>query len=160
MTKPALRIEKIGPEEARRYLETMGRPSYLIQPAYVRWLARRMRSGAWTTEGEPIVETREGKLLSGRRRMHAVIQAGVEVEFVVQLGREADLYFARSEEERRRAKEMDETPTPEQQEVLEYLGISWRPEEGKDPWWMDEDNVLRFEDEMFRRVGHPLGLTE
>jgi hypothetical protein len=100
MTKPALRVEKIGPAEARRYLETMGEPSYPVEPAYVTMLAERMKSGAWTTQGDAIVETEEGKMLSGRRRMHAVVEAGVEVEFVVQLGREVNLYFARPFKER------------------------------------------------------------
>ena len=42
-----------------------------------------MRRGAWSPDGEPLVEDEEGKMLSGRRRMHAVVEAGVEVEFEV-----------------------------------------------------------------------------
>lgn len=75
--------KKIGPEEARKLLETMGPPSYPVDPARVSLMARMMKSGAWTLEGSHLVETEEGKLVQGRRRMHAVVEAGVDVEFLV-----------------------------------------------------------------------------
>ena len=73
----------IGPEEAKAYLEKMGPPSYPVDPGYVTKLAERMRAGEWVLEGERLLEDEEGNLFGGRRRMHAVVEAGVEVEFEV-----------------------------------------------------------------------------
>lgn len=73
----------IGPEEARGYLEKMEPPSYPVDPGYVHMLAERMRRGEWVLEGERLLEDEEGVMIQGRRRMHAVVEAGVEVEFEV-----------------------------------------------------------------------------
>jgi len=82
-------IEKIGPEEAQEYLNTMGPPSYPVDPAEVRRFARDMSLGLWLTvhRGAPVDPLRltpEGRMISGRRRMLAVIAAGVEIDFIVQ----------------------------------------------------------------------------
>jgi hypothetical protein len=79
------RREHIGPERAKELLETMGQPTYPVDPRQVELYAERMKSGAWGLRGSALVI--EGleleRMVSGRRRMHAVVHAGVEVEFVV-----------------------------------------------------------------------------
>jgi len=79
--------ERIGPEQAKGYLATMGAPSYPVDPHLVSMFAKRMKSGAWIEGPEPLmVEEESGKMVGGRRRMHAVVEAGVEVEFAVVRG--------------------------------------------------------------------------
>lgn len=78
--------EKIGPKEAKVYLETMGPPSYPVDPKLVSRFAERMKSGAWIVGPESLFEDDDGNMISGRRRMLAVIEAGVEVEFTVVRG--------------------------------------------------------------------------
>ena len=88
--------KKIGPKEAQEYLETMGPPSYPVDPHLVSMFAKRMKSGAWIEGPEPLLEDLEGNMISGRRRMHAVVESGVEVEFVVIRGEHSSVFVCSS----------------------------------------------------------------
>ena len=81
--------EFIGPEQAKKYLATMGPPSYPVDPKLVASFAERMKSGAWIVGPEPLLveDVDPEKMISGRRRMHAVVESGVTVEFVVHRGK-------------------------------------------------------------------------
>ena len=78
--------ETIGPARAQQYLDTMGPATYPVAPQTVLRYAKHMKSGAWVLIGPCLIVDEEGKMLSGRRRMMAVIEADLEVEFVVQVG--------------------------------------------------------------------------
>jgi len=80
------RREKIGPERARELLATMGPPSYPVDPRQVQLYAERMKSGAWELQGECLI-LEEERMVSGRRRMLAVVEAGIDVDFVVIRGK-------------------------------------------------------------------------
>ena len=75
-------IKKITPDEAARLmLQNDGnRP---LSQGHVKKLASQMKDGKWLVNGETIVISDEGKLLDGQHRLAAVIEAGVEVEFLI-----------------------------------------------------------------------------
>jgi hypothetical protein len=76
------RIEKIGPEQARIYLEgnVINRPLSRFQ---VQKYATVMQQGRWRLNGEPIIIASDGTLLDGQHRLYAIIQAGVHVDCLV-----------------------------------------------------------------------------
>ena len=78
--------ELIGPELARKYLANAVPHLRKPIPPTVRLFARVMKSGKWVTTSNPISFDEEGRLADGAQRLHAVIEAGVEVEFLVLRG--------------------------------------------------------------------------
>ena len=72
----------IKPEDAREMLtrNTMNRN---IDWKRVEKYAFDMKSGAWNMNGSTIVFAKDGTLLDGQKRLHAVIKANVAVEFLV-----------------------------------------------------------------------------
>lgn len=97
------RREKIGPERALELLATMGPPTYPVDRRQVELYAECMRSGAWGLQGSSLVLEEEDleRMVSGRRRMLAVVHAGVEVEFVVIRGKSGEFDPLRREEDER-----------------------------------------------------------
>jgi hypothetical protein len=82
-------IELIDPRKAQEYLDTKGPPIRPVDTKLVTRLANDMAGGRWLTVRhgspvEPIRLTLDSKLVSGRLRMMAVIEAGVAIEFIVQ----------------------------------------------------------------------------
>jgi hypothetical protein len=79
--------EIIGPEEAQALLGNL-MPHY--RPADMRQVelyAKLMRQGAWKDTPEPIRVDEELGLVDGRRRLEALVRAGVELGFTVVRGK-------------------------------------------------------------------------
>jgi hypothetical protein len=78
--------ELIGPDEARELLKNLMPDYRAADMRCVRDFASMMTKGQWLPRAEPLMyDTRHG-LVGGRRRLLAVIEAGVEIEFLVMRG--------------------------------------------------------------------------
>lgn len=75
---------KIGPEEARRMLGNSAHfDNRNISKERVRNYAADMRNGAWLVNGEPIIMDDNAVVIDGQHRLHAVIQSGATVAFLI-----------------------------------------------------------------------------
>lgn len=84
MTKLKYEEWIITPERAKEILDNFkNENNRCINRANVLTFARMMREGKWTLDGEPIVFDWNGICHDGHHRLHAVIEAGVPVEFSV-----------------------------------------------------------------------------
>jgi len=72
------KIMPISPKRAEEWLgnNTANRP---LRNWWVKELAERMRKGQWKLSPEPIVFTRDGKMLDGQHRSWAIIESGMTV---------------------------------------------------------------------------------
>ena len=84
-------IERIGPVEAREYLQcnTKNRP---LNKRHELRLRDIMARGEWYLNGETIIFSAEGVLLNGQHRLHAIINSGVTVDVLVVLGIDAEAF--------------------------------------------------------------------
>lgn len=78
-------IERVGPHEARSYLEanTMNRN---LNQNHVKRLRQLIVDGDWWMNGETIIFAADGTLLDGQHRLHAILAAGVSVDVLVVRG--------------------------------------------------------------------------
>jgi len=75
---------KIGPEEARRMLGNSAHfDNRNINKARVRNYAADMANGDWLVNGEPIIMDENAVVIDGQHRLHAVIQSGATVAFLI-----------------------------------------------------------------------------
>lgn len=83
--KPSASVVSVTPEIARRWLERneVNRNPRLPK---VSQYARDMTAGRWKITGEAIKFSRDGKLLDGQHRLHAVIESGCTVQMFVVRG--------------------------------------------------------------------------
>lgn len=78
-------VETITPAKANQYLKTsIGNRN--ISKAVVNSYAVTMKRGEWMLNGESIVFDKEGHLINGHHRLHAIIQAEVPIETFVTRG--------------------------------------------------------------------------
>lgn len=78
-------IERIGPAEARRYLEanTKNRP---LNKRHATRLCLSMAANEWWMNGEAIIFCIDGTLLNGQHRLTAIVQSGIAVDVMVVRG--------------------------------------------------------------------------
>lgn len=84
-------IERIGPREARFYLEanTMNRK---LNDQHVKRLRQLIADGDWWLNGETIIFSADGTLLDGQHRLSAIVSAGVPVDVLVVRGIDQDAF--------------------------------------------------------------------
>lgn len=82
---PDIRVETITPLAALKLLNhnTFNRS---LRAAVVAAYASDMRAGKWHFNGDPIRIAKDGTLLDGQHRLHAVADAGIAVQMVVMRG--------------------------------------------------------------------------
>lgn len=82
--KPSFQIsvEVITPQKAEQYLyrNTHNRK---LRPRRVEILSGAMKRGEWKANGDSIRFDKNGRLVDGQHRLHAIIDSGVSVEMVV-----------------------------------------------------------------------------
>lgn len=83
--EPSFSVVTVTPETAERWLGK-NLQNRNIRPSAVRGYARDMKSGNWHLNGETVKFAPNGTLLDGQHRLHAVIAAGVSVQFLVARG--------------------------------------------------------------------------
>lgn len=84
-------IERIGPHEARSYLEanTMNRN---LNEHHVKRLRQLIADGDWWMNGETVIFANDGTLLDGQHRLSAIVAAGVSVDVLVVRGIDHDAF--------------------------------------------------------------------
>lgn len=84
-------IERIGPPEARDYLELNTKNRRLIHRHFER-LSDIMAAGDWWMNGEAIIFGADGTLLNGQHRLHAIIRSGAIIDVLVVRGIDEDAF--------------------------------------------------------------------
>lgn len=84
MTK--MEIVSITPEHAAWVLENRNPHNRNLRSKDVATYARDMADGHWKNTGEAIKFDEDGNLLDGQHRLHAVVEAGVTIDFLVITG--------------------------------------------------------------------------
>lgn len=80
-------VVNVTPEQANAWLEFNVRNRALSQTSIRQW-ADDMVNGRWTFNGMPICFDREGRLINGQHRLHAIVMAGVTIQMLVVYGLE------------------------------------------------------------------------
>lgn len=75
-------IQKIGPGEAEVLLARNGHNRPLSQGRVSRF-ANDIKNGDWQLNGEAIKVANDGTLMDGQHRLHAIIEAGKEIETLI-----------------------------------------------------------------------------
>lgn len=75
-------VETITPQEAERLLQS-NVDNRAIRKTRVALYAKQIKSNQWQATGEAIKVSKTGRLLDGQHRLHAVIVAGIPVDFLV-----------------------------------------------------------------------------
>ena len=77
-----VRTLKINPDQALRFIVT-NESNRIVNKVRVAKYAQEMKNGQWRTNGDTIKISRDGVLMDGQHRMHAVIESDLTVEFLV-----------------------------------------------------------------------------
>jgi len=77
------KIKKITVSMARDFLANQIDNQRSLNKNLVRKYARDMRDGAWTLSTDAIGFSKEGKLINGQHRLKALVESGVEGQFLV-----------------------------------------------------------------------------
>ncbi len=75
-------IEDITPEQAKAYL-TKNRKNRPVQPATVDRFVEQMKSGQWLCTHQGIAFDKDGFLLDGQHRLHAIVKSGCTIRMRV-----------------------------------------------------------------------------
>lgn len=91
MNSIVAKVETITPEIAKEYLKfnTINRP---LNKNHVSFLAKQMKAGDWKMNGETIC-FEDTALVDGQHRLHAVIESGVPIDFLVVRGCEKNSFI-------------------------------------------------------------------
>lgn len=84
-TGMSMAIESVSPEIASWWLQ-MNTHNRNLNKSRVSQLADDMRKGLWVVNGEPIQFDREGRLINGQHRLHAIVMSGVTLDMLVVRG--------------------------------------------------------------------------
>ena len=79
MTQPTARIVVLTPELAKKLLAANKNNRNVSEKNYAK-IARAMKRGEWELNGEAIKVAKDGTLLDGQHRCHAVVATGVAIE--------------------------------------------------------------------------------
>ena len=86
-------IQTITPSIAKKMLETIANPkNRKVSDANVTNYGRMMRENKWLVNGEAIVIQQDGLIANGHNRLHAVVRAGVPVDFLIVEGVSCDAF--------------------------------------------------------------------
>lgn len=85
-------VEVITPAQAKKILENNNGGNRLIRPRRVKQYANALRNDRWHLSGEPIIYSKDGRLLNGQHRLRAVIEADKPMTTVVVRGVEDDAF--------------------------------------------------------------------
>jgi hypothetical protein len=91
-TKETMELVTVTPALAAQWLERMPKNRNLRQ-GWVNTLAHAIEQKDWQFNGEPIRFGRDGALLDGQHRLHAIIQADQSADFIVVTGLEPDSIY-------------------------------------------------------------------
>lgn len=84
-------IETISPQDAEQLLKSNVN-NRKVRKTRVALYAKQIENGQWQSTGEAIKISKTGRLLDGQHRLHAVVQAGKPVQFLVIRDLEDDVF--------------------------------------------------------------------
>lgn len=90
-TETTVRMQ-ITPKLAERILDALNTNNRPVSPKKVHRIAEKMKSGRWTYTHQGIGFSKIGKLMDGQHRLHALIIAGVTLEFPVTFGMDPNVF--------------------------------------------------------------------
>lgn len=73
----------VTPEIAKRFIRDKAANQRKEKPSKIKAYARDMKEGRWDSDTGETIKFHDGKLIDGLNRMHAVVLAGVPIEFDV-----------------------------------------------------------------------------
>lgn len=82
----------VTPEMALAWTERRYEHQRPVTPAYVRFLIEEIKGERWKYDASTIVFDRQGRLIDGQHRCHAIVGAGVPVEVLVVWGVDESAY--------------------------------------------------------------------
>lgn len=83
----------ITPQKAASMLESNYELQRTYKPAKSAVYANDMMAGKWNDSIiDPLIISKDGKLLQGQHRLHAVIMAGVPIKFYIQINADAEVF--------------------------------------------------------------------
>jgi len=85
------RVMTVTPAHAEKWLE-MNTGNRRMRPSHVQHLSNEMKKGRWMLSPEPIVFSRQGRLLDGQHRLSAVLMSGCTIEASVALVQNEDVF--------------------------------------------------------------------
>ena len=81
----SVEVEIISPEQAQAYLTNNAKHRKVKQKKVDEYM-KEMRDGKWRLNGKVLIFDRNGRLLNGQHRLHAVVQSGVSLTTLVVRG--------------------------------------------------------------------------
>lgn len=88
-----LTVSIITPQKAASMLESNYELQRTYKPARSAIYANDMKEGRWNTSIiDPLIISKEGKLLQGQHRLHAVIMAGIPIKFYIQINADTEVF--------------------------------------------------------------------
>ncbi len=82
---PVSRVETVTPAQAATYLANQ-RANRRVRATRVLRYATAIKDGKWALNGQGLIFNREGQLMDGQHRCHAIVQAGVAMRTMVTRG--------------------------------------------------------------------------
>jgi len=86
-------IKTITPEMAADILNNNYEGQRNVRLSHVKYLAREMKRGEWSLNGKAIIFDKNGRLIDGQQRMHAVILSGISITTLVVYGASTEAFF-------------------------------------------------------------------
>ncbi|MCQ9178936.1 hypothetical protein KMT30_07800 [Streptomyces sp. IBSBF 2953] len=83
--EPSACVMDVGPELASRWLRNNTHNRRLRDKAVADY-ARDMKAGNWSLNGEALKFSRDGGVLDGQHRLHAIVEAGATVPMMIVVG--------------------------------------------------------------------------
>lgn len=81
----------ITPAMAAKYLELNRLPNRHLKESHILRLARDMRHGRWRCNGESIIFDKDGNILDGQHRLHAIVRSQTTIDTYVVHGIDSDV---------------------------------------------------------------------
>lgn len=81
----------ITPQMAAKYLERNRQPNRHLKESHILRLARDMYHGRWRCNGEPLIFDRDGNILDGQHRLHAIVRSKTAIDTYVVYGIDPDV---------------------------------------------------------------------
>ncbi|MHB1733423.1 MAG: hypothetical protein ACYCU8_08205 [Ferrimicrobium acidiphilum] len=85
----AISYVRVTPDMAQHWLAN-NKGNRVLRPGKIKQYAEDMQAGRWTHGADMICFGTDGTLLNGQHRLHAVIQSGCTITFVVQRNTPSD----------------------------------------------------------------------
>jgi hydrogenase maturation factor len=85
-------IQKVTPEYAVELIKRNGKIQRKLNKVHVDYLAHQMKVGQWQLTHQGIAVSKEGKILDGQHRLHAVVKANIPVDMLVSVDVPVDAF--------------------------------------------------------------------